>query len=207
MPTKSAFIAPLALHSDSSNPKTSASERPPCRACARPRHLLADKSDRRRRQHGSEGIQLSRDIRHIGDEAVERHERGDGGKDRQQHAEGHPTGDEGDVVGVERLERAAQDLTPAARRDIRRAPRALAWMTRIHRPGDPSPAGAEHVGETAGHGGDQHEFDKAVDRSGARPVRILELGHSLSASQRLQPRHMRGVPYRRGNPRAVRERR
>ncbi len=101
-------------------------------------HLGPDEHDRVVRDHRGKGLDLFHGVVEVGEQTVEGHERRQAWKQGQKGEEGHPASHREDVVLVELLERAPEDVAPAARRDLpRRAGRAPSpRLQRQHPPFD-----------------------------------------------------------------------
>ncbi len=89
-------------------------------------HLLSQEDDGRTRRDARQGRHLLLYAVHVGEQAVEGHERRQPRKQGEQQEEGHPAGHGGDVILVERLPGAPEDVAPSARRNLRRGSRQAA---------------------------------------------------------------------------------
>ena len=70
--------------------------------------------------HSGDAVEMRRDGGGIGEQSVERYQRGDCRKYRQHRVKGHPGGDNDDAILTDVLPDAEEDVLPAARRHFGR---------------------------------------------------------------------------------------
>ena len=83
------------------------------------RDLIAHHLDSPARNDAGDAVEVRRDGRGIGEQAIERNERGDCGKQRQYRIERHSGGDDDNAVLADVLPYAEQDIFPSADRHFR----------------------------------------------------------------------------------------
>src|SRR3954471_5880488 len=111
--SKSAFTPALALQIAVPRPRAKPKAEGSARLAGDPLHLLADDVEGAARQEVAEGVEVALDSARIGEEAIEGHERGDRGEDRQARIEGHARRDREHPVVAEAFVHAPEDVLPS----------------------------------------------------------------------------------------------